>query len=288
MTRRVASPWLVPALPLVATLALAACAVGTRVAPDALSGEPAGSADAAGGDDSLGGRYIPSDEPDPEEEDVPLPPRPEDGASPADASGDSGQYKPRDAGGDAAKPVTDSGSDAGSGSRPSAGELLVTEVMFNPSGSEPDEEWIEVLSTASGPRSLSGLVLVDGSARTHTIGAGVVLGAGQRALLVRSRSAALAAKVPSAAILYDYGTGVSQGVQLTNSSTGSISIRNGATTVVSVPYGSWSLGVGNGESIQLDLETAQGASAKANWCVSARTWDSGADYGTPGAASDCP
>lgn len=288
MTRRTAAPWLVSFLPLGAALALAACAVGTRVAPGALEGEPSDSADAAGGDDSMGGRYLPSDEPDPEEEDVPLPPRPEDGSA-ADSSDDAGQhYKPRDAGGDAAKPVADSGSDAGSGSRPSAGELLVTEVMFNPSGSEPEEEWIEVLSTASGARTLSGLVLVDGSARTHTIGAGVVLQPGQRALLVRSRSAALAAKIPSASILYDYGTGVSQGVQLTNSSTGSIAIRNGATTVVSVPYGAWSLGVANGESIQLDLETAQGATAKSNWCVSARTWASGADYGTPGAASDCP
>jgi hypothetical protein len=187
-------------------------------------------------------------------------------------------------------PPRDAGCDAARGpSKPSPGELLISEVMYNPIGSEPGGEWLEVVSRATGPRSLSGLTLVDAAGRTHVIGAGVVLDAGAYALLVRSIATATSLKVPAAAILYEYGTGVpdNAGVLLSNSANGKISIVNGQTVLAQVPYGGWFTQTG-GSSVQLGSLDYATSTAQASWCLSQTPWTTGSDKGTPGGPSDCP
>ena len=172
--------------------------------------------------------------------------------------------------------------------KPSATEILITEVMYATFAPEPAGEWLELHSTATSVRSLSGLTLKDGSGRTHTIGA-LTIAPGAYVVLARNKAAAIAAKVPQAAIVYEYGTGLpdNAGILLTNGATGAVSLLNGAATIASAPYGGWYSQSG-GSTVQLKvLDTAQ-ATSKASWCLSLTAWTTGSEKGTPGAAEDCP
>ncbi len=165
--------------------------------------------------------------------------------------------------------------------------------MYDPSTAEPDTEWIEIYCAAEGPRSINGLVIRDGNNHTHTIAATPPMSIGRHAyaILARSKTAALAAKVPSGSILYEWGTGLlpSQGVLLANGSSGGVSLEDGAVTIAQAPYGGWfTLTSPGGKSIQLKTLDFAAAASSANWCLSSKAWASGADMGTPRAASDCP
>jgi hypothetical protein len=173
--------------------------------------------------------------------------------------------------------------------KPAEGEVLITEVMYDSTGVEPSTEWIEVYNTTSSARSLSGLSIVDGGNRKQVIGLGVEIAPGAYALLVRNKSAALTAKLPSSAILFEYGAGQtdSSGVQLANGSSGAVYLRDGSTTIAQADYGGWFTQNG-GSSIQLKTLTFAASAQSANWCLSKTAWATGSDKGTPGAASDCP
>lgn len=173
--------------------------------------------------------------------------------------------------------------------KPTAGELLLTEVMYATFTPEPASEWFELHSTASSERSLGGLTIKDGSGRTHTIGAGLKIAPGAYIVLARDKTAAIAAKVPQVAIAYEYGTGLpdNAGILLTNGATGAVSILNGAATVASAPYGGWYSQSG-GSSVQLKVLDPALTTSKASWCLSLTTWTIGSEKGTPGAAEDCP
>ena len=213
-------------------------------------------------------------------------------ATPQD--GGSSGNTPTDSGAKALAP--DSGSPTGpvdSGppppAKPGAGEVLITEIMYTTTTPEPASEWIELYNAATTARSLGGLVLKDGGGRTHLISQAVVIAPGAYIVLARSKAGSIAAKVPSAAIAYEYGTGLgdSAGILLANGATGGISLMNGVTTVADAPYGGWFTQSG-GDSIQLKLTDGTQQSVKAGWCLSATTWTSGSDKGTPGTPSNCP
>lgn len=173
--------------------------------------------------------------------------------------------------------------------KPAAGEVLITEVMYSTFTPEPASEWIEIYSKAASVRSLSGLTLKDGGGRTHVIAAGLTIAPGAYVILSRDKTAAVSAKVPASAIVYEYGTGLpdNAGIVLANGATGGIALLDGATTLVSVPYGPW-FSQSGGSSIQLKALGSAQESASAGWCLSLNTWTSGSAKGTPGAASDCP
>jgi hypothetical protein len=165
--------------------------------------------------------------------------------------------------------------------KPGPGDVLITEVMFNPSGPEPKSEWIELTNTTSAPLALDGLSIVDGAGRTHAIATGTTLAPGAHAIFARDKATAIAQKVPSTAVVYEYGTGIADtaGVLLTNGTTGAVSLKDGSQTIADAPYGP-DYSTANGCSIQLD--------SKGAWCFSINAWATGSDKGTPGGASDCP
>lgn len=190
--------------------------------------------------------------------------------------------------------TSDAADDAtGTATKPTPGELLITEILYDPSGTEPDEEWIEVYNAATGPRRLGGLSLKDGANHTVQIPAtsSLVLDAGQYALLVRDTTAATAAKVPSRAIVLEYGAGVSvsQGILLANGTSGAVWLMDGTTTIAGTQYGGWfSQSSPGGKSVQLRTLSLAASGQQASWCLSANAWATGSDRGTPGAANDCP
>ena len=216
-----------------------------------------------------------------------------DGATSSSSSGfiDSGPREDATVGSDAgldAKADTMTSVDASDASFPrlSAGDLLITEVMYNPSGPEPTAEWIEVHNPGVVSRSLLGLTLFDSAGRTHTITSNIMVAPGAYAVLARKTTDT---GVPVAKIVYEYGLGVppGSGIQLTNSNSGLVSIRDGATVVSEAKYGAFGVG-GEGATAQLKVPTYAGSQVAQNWCTSAKPWVAGADKGTPGEPSDCP
>jgi Lamin Tail Domain len=243
------------------------------------------------------------------------------GVTPAggDGAGDSGAYTNSgdddagqgNSGPDSAPPPPPPPKDAGTGkdaslldaappppppppgvSKPKAGEVIISELLYDPSGTEPDNEWIELFNTTAADKLLTGLVLTDGGGRTHTIGGPqVVIPAGAYVLLARSKAAASAAKVSATAILYEYGAGLAttDGILLANGSTGGLTLADGATQIAQAPYGGWFTQTSpGGHSIELKGTTGAQAGVAAGWCLASKTWATGSDQGTPGAASDCP
>lgn len=173
--------------------------------------------------------------------------------------------------------------------KPAPGEVLITEVMYATFTPEPASEWFEVHSTAASERSLAGLMIKDGSGRSHTIGAGLTIAPNAYVVLARDKAAAIAAKVPGSAIVYEYGTGLpdNAGILLTNGATGGVSLVDGATNIAVAPYGGWYSQSG-GSSVQLKVLDPMLTNTKASWCLSLTAWTTGSEKGTPGAAGNCP
>jgi hypothetical protein len=213
-------------------------------------------------------------------------------ASKADASkADAGQSS-KDA---SVAPDASSSSDAAVGTVAAQGELLITEVMYNPSGSEPDDEWIEVTNVTSGSRVLTGLTLEDGSGRTHVIQTGATkleIAPGAAVVLARNKSAAVAAHVPSSGIVYEYGAGLaaSTGIQLANGSTGAVILRASSVVVSQVAYGGWYAASGASLQMRTPYAFASGTD-KTAFCVAQNPFPGsapgGANLGTPGNPNDC-
>jgi hypothetical protein len=225
------------------------------------------------------------------------------GAPAADARGDDGDVAGDDglAGDDAADASSGddgSGDDAAGDSdippgaaQPVPGDLLITEVMFYPSGPEPQCEWFEVYNLADGPRLLSGLTIQDGYPRTHVIAAtpAVVVPPSAYVVLVRNQVAAVDELVPPSSIVYEYGAGqpAGQGVELENGTTGDLSLWSGGTLLADIPYGPWGM-ASLGQSIELAGLVTTGNDQPGAWCLAQYSWASGSDNGTPGAPNDCP
>ncbi len=267
-------------------LVLAACALGPSFAvsedpaPSASTGPSAAIADPA---------------------DAALPPPPDGRPSrpvPEDASHRSSTTEPPDTGraSDSAVeagfdssvvvPAPDSGVDVASpvvvARPPVVGDLVISEIMFDPAGAEPEGEWIEVANVSSDPVELRGVIVRDGAARSHTIGASAVVAPGAFAILARSTAACVLAGVPASSVIYDYGRGLSAqaGVILANGSSGAILLERGGVTLARVPYGSFGLASSSGQSLQARVVVHESISAAASFCASSMP--------TPGAAPSCP
>jgi hypothetical protein len=256
---------------LASALGLAACAYGTS--PDATGGGGKGDPQAAG---DVTADAAPYDNPTVTDEDAGSAPGADTGTPATDAGA------PTDAGSVKADTGVTPPPPPASTPQFASGEILVTEILYNPSGSEPDEEWFEITNRATAARSLNGLVLADGSGNAYTIPATPALDvpAGGYVILARNKAVAITAGVPSAKIIHEYSL-----LTLANGTTGGLSIKKGTTTLATVPFGQWSAAL-NGESIQLKTMTAP--TAAGSWCFSSTPWSAVSDYGTPGQAADCP
>jgi Lamin Tail Domain len=182
---------------------------------------------------------------------------------------------------------TDAAGDLGRAANPqvATGAVVITEVMFNPSGNEPFAEWIEVYNPGVSSISLAGMTLVDSVGRTAVLPAGTALAANTYGVVVRRVASS---GVPPTSIIAEYGGGLASGlgVMLANGSSGTIALRSGATLVSEAPYGRCGAG-GSGASAELRSPQSDPNNAS-NWCTALATWPaSGTDRGSPGAAATC-
>jgi hypothetical protein len=162
---------------------------------------------------------------------------------------------------------------------PSYGDLLITEIMYDPSAlSDAAGEWIEIYNASASTINMKGLVIRKASGSGHRIAADVVLLSHNYAVLARSDTA-----TPTPNYVYS-------SISLTNTADQIIISKYGTngtdgTVICSVSYSTaFGFPIGTaGSSIQLDLSSYNVESAKlgTNWCTSTLAYSTG-DKGTPG------
>lgn len=176
--------------------------------------------------------------------------------------------------------VNISDSDAGGNGVPGYGDLLITEIMYNPLAlSDSEGEWIELFNNSKGTINLKGLVVRRGASSSfHRIATDVNLAPGAYVVLGK-------AHVADTTVQYVYGSSIS----LTNSGDELIVNNYGTngtdgTIICSVNYGVTGFLTNlNGKSLQLDpsVKDVNAAKLGTNWCAASVAYSTG-DLGTPG------
>ncbi len=163
------------------------------------------------------------------------------------------------------------------------GEILITEIMYDPSALPDTEgEWFEIYNRSDQAVNLQNLILGRDDSNRHTIEDSIELAPGSYFVLMRTDAAT------DAVNSYVYGPDIS----LTNSGAVLAIYNEGTETdpgalIFSVDYGGADFPGGSGASISLDPDmiSAVDAIVGTSWCTSASVYSTG-DYGTPGMVND--
>jgi hypothetical protein len=162
-----------------------------------------------------------------------------------------------------------------------AGDLVITEVLYDTQEDESHCEWIELYNTTSSTIELIGLTFEDAGANTQAIDTNVVVAAGDYAVVAGTTATNWASNCPGAAagLTPDgyYGTGMSL-----NNSGDSVMIYNSTITIDAMPTYD-----GADDAWQLDSSclTDTCNDDTANWCEPTATYGTAGDIGTPGSAN---
>jgi len=165
---------------------------------------------------------------------------------------------------------------------PGVGEIVITEIMFNPSAvPDADGEWFELFNASSTQTyDLTGLIIDSNNDDPVTISEELTIGPNRFIVLGVNRLSA-----ENGGILLDYEY---SGINLGNVED-AIYLKNGAIVIDSVYYDQTFNAV-TGASLNLDFNSL-GASANDNpfnWCPSTSQLASG-DFGTPrNVSEECP
>ena len=175
------------------------------------------------------------------------------------------------------------------------GDLIINEIMYNPSGDEPETEWFEVYNNTGGSLDMDGCAFSEESGDIFTIPGGTDLTVASGDYFVFGHTDNLNYSVD-----YVYGGGSGSFFGLNNSGDGDIITiecpDSGGTlqTIDVVNYddsGEWpsgtdgyaiSFGVPSGSSGDYDSDNDTGS----NWGHSTSQIGTTGDYGTPGAIND--
>jgi hypothetical protein len=198
------------------------------------------------------------------------------------------------------------------------GELVLTEIMPNPSGSDTGREWFEVLNVSKGTLYLDGWAFTkDDGMKPQSFyvspEAGLSLDPGERALFCAD-AGAFEADWESATCDYEYGTksnGFADSIHGPATALGmdlhslydSLTFMVDALSVDAVVWDmlDWSFMEGQSQELSESHLDASSNDSPDNWCRAAEPTDTGgadtggpdtggddADYGTPGTAGSCP
>ncbi len=158
------------------------------------------------------------------------------------------------------------------------GELLITEIMYDPSSlSDTEGEWFEIFNASNRTLPLLNLILGRDDSNRHTISEEIDLAPGEFLVFERSDQAT------GSASSYTYGTDLT----LTNSGAVLSLFNEGSeevpgSLIFSVDYGLSGFPDGSGASICLDPASfnAIDAATGSSWCTSTSPYSTG-DLGTP-------
>jgi hypothetical protein len=163
------------------------------------------------------------------------------------------------------------------------GELLITEIMYDPSAlSDTEGEYLEIYNNSARTINLQNLVLARDDIYSHVITESIELPPAAYYVFQRSDLAT------GAGNSYVYGSDISL------SNTGAVvalynegAENNPGALIISIDYGEASFPSGTGASIILNpaLTHTSDAISGTSWCVSTSVYQTG-DSGTPGAVND--
>ncbi len=170
---------------------------------------------------------------------------------------------------------------------PTAGSLVITEIMNDLEGSpsEPEGEWIEIYNPGPSAVNLSNVRVRDASSASGPIvptSGTAIIQPGAYAVLARTATLDISGGPVRAIATYDT-------VALNNSGSETVTIETTTGTLIdTVTYGAgWPNVGGRSKSLRSTSLDATANNMVANWC-GATTLYTTANYGTPGAANDCP
>ena len=197
------------------------------------------------------------------------------------------------------------------------GELILTEIMPNPSGSDTGREWFEVMNVSKSTLYLDGWAIAKNDKmkpETFFVSpeAGLWLDPGGRALFCEDADV-FEAEAVSATCDYEYGTddnGLADSIHGAATAPGmdlhslydSLTFMVDALTVDGVAWDmtTWSFMEGESQELSESFLDATSNDNPDNWCRGTELYDSGgadtggadtggadADYGTPGTANSC-
>jgi len=163
-----------------------------------------------------------------------------------------------------------------------SGDLLITEIMFDPTAlPDADGEWFEIYNNTGHSVSLKNLVIEKNETDRHAITEKIILLPGAFQVFSRTENAV-------SGTAYVYGSGISL-----NNTGAVLSVSNYGTDgmdgseICSVNYGAVDFPQATGASICLDPGSMneQDAVSGLFWCVSGTAYSTG-DLGTPGSIND--
>ena len=160
-----------------------------------------------------------------------------------------------------------------------AGELVVTEIMGNPSGPDFDKEWFEIHNPTATDFDLEGMIVSD-DPEEFTVTGSLVLPAGGHVVLGQSTNLAINGGAP-------VNFGYANAIQLANGGSSDIELRFGDTVIDTVSI----LLPPDGTSRSLSAATYDHLANddSANFCDGVDPYGDNGDLGTPGALNPaCP
>ena len=167
------------------------------------------------------------------------------------------------------------------------GDIVITEIMNNPDGSDGDKEWFEVFNTTGSGIDLDGWVISDLDGESHTIGGTLTVPPSGYAVIGANTSSSANAGAP-----VDYGYGGS--IILANTGDEVVLTAPGGVVVDEVIYDDalgWPDAAAHSKSLDAGLTSSLDNDTASNWCdvPDTATYGSEANFGTPGAANPaCP
>ena len=160
------------------------------------------------------------------------------------------------------------------------GDLVISEIMINPSGDNAKNEWFEIYNATSSDVDLNGLIISGKTGETQTLSTSVVVAAGDYALFAVKATNNGGIGTPD----FTY-------VRSTNRFDNGVDKLSIASSTVTFDSVSWSTSgdfvATAGYSLQLDSLrlNAMHNSDGGNWCVGMTMYGTGR-YGTPGTANE--
>jgi hypothetical protein len=157
------------------------------------------------------------------------------------------------------------------------GDLVITEVLRNPTGTDGLKEWFEVLNTTEDPIDLAGWTISDLGSDSHVIASSKLIGPGSFAVLGGSESPA---ENGAADVDYGYGTAFLLG----NSGDEIVLTAPNGIVIDQVAWGTgWPSTQGYSMSLDPNQSNAVANDSPANWCNSpSGVFGSNGDHGSPG------